>query len=865
MFAYECAPWNSDRATIAAQRPAGLARHLAAAGWRAIVITCDGARRRIASAGDLPRVAEDARAVLRGAPPDRAVVVPTPSLTHDGLLDAAWWRLASAPTGSPSARLRAALTAAKWFGGDLSRSWQPCAWAAAVAVAEATPIHACLAEHSPDAALFLASRFSRTHGVPWGADFRDPVLRPLGPLGRRLYAPVVRRLLRTAAFTVSVSPHWRELDAALLRRRAVYIPNGFDPEEFDGPDPPRDPDRLVVAYMGNLVREQNADAFFDGIALLRRERGESVFRRLRFIYRGGQAEAVTRRAAEAGVAEVVDAGPAIPRGDALRALRSADLLLLLSMPPASRADPCLARGLYPGKTFEYFGARRPILCVPGDGDLLDALVGESRTGVVRGDGAGVAAVLADGLDRKAHGEHLPYFPDEAVVASFARPVQARALAALLDESVARAETSAARPPVPPAPPGGRRILMLVNNSVRFDQRVRRHASALAGAGHAVSVVGVTAPAEDPVDIEPIPGVDLRWVRRDSGAGAVGAWNRLASAITMRLARGAWATGLRSAGIADRVVAPTLGLLRNAAGGIEADLLYAHDLNTLPAAAAVAAERGVPLVYDAHEWYAGEGASPSPATVAAVRSAEGRGVAAAALVLTVAPGVAGRLREAYGVAPVVVRNMPPFDAGISAPRVPPRPLPLRVLYHSAHLALDGRRLRDLISAAARLDGRIHLRLRGGATPMRERELLDNLRATLRPGTWSFQPALPYAEMIREAARSDVGVVLNSGAVENEALTLPNKVFEYMMVGLAVVAYRTEAVAAVVEATDAGLVTGENTVEALTEALARLEADRELVAAMQGRGRAAAERAYRWREESKVLLRALESVSAPPGAP
>jgi hypothetical protein len=38
--------------------------------------------------------------------------------------------------------------------------------------------------------------------------------------------------------------------------------------------------------------------------------------------------------------------------------------------------------MLPAKVFEYFGARRPILCVPGDGGVVERLLGEAEAGVV---------------------------------------------------------------------------------------------------------------------------------------------------------------------------------------------------------------------------------------------------------------------------------------------------------------------------------------------------------------------------------------------------------------------------------------------------------------------------------------------------
>jgi hypothetical protein len=112
----------------------------------------------------------------------------------------------------------------------------------------------------------------------------------------------------------------------------------------------------------------------------------------------------------------------------------ADLLLLLSASASRSPDPRWARGYWPGKAFEYMGARRPVLCVPGDGGILDGLVRSARAGVTAADPGAVADVLEDAVRRRDRGEAIPYDPDRAVVDGFSRRRLAGVLASLLDRT-----------------------------------------------------------------------------------------------------------------------------------------------------------------------------------------------------------------------------------------------------------------------------------------------------------------------------------------------------------------------------------------------------------------------------------------------
>jgi glycosyltransferase involved in cell wall biosynthesis len=443
IFAHECAPYHRVESTVGAQRPAQFAKYLPEFGWRAIVVCCDSRQRESAERADLESLAKQVRQTLRSASPGDSVVIPTPSLKWDGWLDRCWRAMRSKHhrTNSAMAFGQKFFTMAKFLTGDYSQSWQPCARIAAEVIADEMNVDACLAEHSPDAGLFLARWFSGKYNVPWLADFRDPILQPLSPFARRLYAPVARRFLDTAVCTVNVNHVWAQLDHKLLRRPSLSIPNGFDPEEFVSPREDVRHDRFTIAYTGNIISSQRLEIFLEGLALLRQAGDSKDFRSIHFVYRGGASREVTRLAVEAGVGEIVDAGAHIERSQALALLRRADALLLLSIANPEREDTFLSKGLYPAKTFEYFGARRPILCVPGDQGLLDALIQETRTGLILHSPREVADYLAYVIPEWRAGHAVPYQPNDIAVEQYNRCNLTGQLADVLDNLAVRVPDS----------------------------------------------------------------------------------------------------------------------------------------------------------------------------------------------------------------------------------------------------------------------------------------------------------------------------------------------------------------------------------------------------------------------------------------
>ncbi|GEM_PF-1040048 len=438
IFAHECAPYNRPESTVGAQRPAQFAKYLPDFGWRAIVICCDNERRGCASEEDLIEVERDVMRTIEGADPRASIIISTPSLRWDGLLDRMWRATFSDQTRLKSAKalMRKTLTLAKFVTGDYSQNWQPVARHAAQAIAGSVKIDACIGEHSPDAGLFLARWFSRKYGVPWVADFRDPILQPFKPFARLLYRPLARRLLRTASGAINVNEVWADMDRKLFGCQSRTIPNGFDPEEFsDSTDGPANAP-LTIAYMGRIDRAQRLETFLEGLVIARQSLGAEFSSRIRFQYRGVSHDHVANLVARFGLADVCDSAPRISRQQSLRLLVKADLLLLLSADQGLLTDEFYSRGFYPAKAFEYFGARRPIICVPGDGGLLDDLIRETETGVVLRSSDEITHYIIRSAALHQRGESIAYDPSEQAVSYYTRRNLAGRLADVLNSVVA---------------------------------------------------------------------------------------------------------------------------------------------------------------------------------------------------------------------------------------------------------------------------------------------------------------------------------------------------------------------------------------------------------------------------------------------
>jgi hypothetical protein len=235
----------------------------------------------------------------------------------------------------------------------------------------------------------------------------------------------------------------------LADRMVTGIPIGYEPEDFQGPAPPREDGILRVVHTGSMHtdyamrlrgsagRRRLLGGTFPGLDVMTRSHaflveaiaGDSALRDRVELHLAGALTDADRAVAQGH--EFVRMPGLLSHGETIALMRSADLLFLpmQDLPQGTRA------GLIPYKTFEYLGARRPILAAVPDGDVRDMLAAVDHASVVRpADVEGMAAVLRDEIAR------MPA-PDSAAPTALARPACVAQIAAVLDEVLARSHAS----------------------------------------------------------------------------------------------------------------------------------------------------------------------------------------------------------------------------------------------------------------------------------------------------------------------------------------------------------------------------------------------------------------------------------------
>ena len=303
-------------------------------------------------------------------------------------------------------------------------------------------------EHQPAAlwstypiatAHLIGAELARRTGLPWIADFRDPMAQegyPADPATYRQFVAIESHAVATAACSVFTTPGaartYRERYPAAAHRIAV-VENGYDEESFVAeeqagkPVAPLHPGAFTLLHSGIVYpQERDPTQLFAGLRLLR-EQGRIDPTRLRLRFRAAVHEGLLHRLAEAaGVADFIETLPAIPYREALHEMRCADGLLVL------QAGDC--NDQIPGKLYEYLRARRPIVCFTDPkGDTAGLLRGAGIDSIADlASAPAMASCMDQWLD--AVGSGTAKLPDAAFVSSASRAERTHQLAQHLDQA-----------------------------------------------------------------------------------------------------------------------------------------------------------------------------------------------------------------------------------------------------------------------------------------------------------------------------------------------------------------------------------------------------------------------------------------------
>ena len=387
------------------------------------------------------------------------------------------------------------------------------------------------------------------------------------------------------------------------------------------------------------------------------------------------------------------------------------------------------------------------------------------------------------------------------------------------------------------------VAMFVWNDFRNDARVKNEAETLAAAGHKVSVHALYTPGLTDRHETLTSGVEV--IRYGSKQGLRLAKPRKHTARRNRLEL---LTLLISRMFTHLMVLFGLVKLRPA-------VVHAHDVNVLPTAWLAAKLAGAKLVYDAHEISSGrEGYRKIGRLVAWVEKAI---MPKAAGSITTTEARAKFFGRAYHMPrPLVLQNRPRLvrvegDGRLHRELGLDKSYPI-VIYQGG--LQPGRGLDRLVEAAANVSGAYFVFVGGGSIESDLKALVDQLSLGSRV---FFIPTVPLAELPYYTASADIGVQPIENTCLNHFTTDSNKLFEYVVARLPIVATDLPEIARVVRRHDLGLLVPSGDTSSLSAALQRLVDD----AALRNKFSRNAEQAsgeLNWEEQEQALVLMYQSI-------
>lgn len=283
----------------------------------------------------------------------------------------------------------------------------------------------------------LGATLQRVSGLPWVADFRDPMAQdgyPADPVTWRSYEGIERTAVDAARFSVFTTPGAAALYRARypsLAERMQVIENGYDEESFAAVEgqarAPLVPGKLTLLHSGAVYpEERDPSRFIEALALLKKA-GTATADSLRVRFRASGHDALLRQlSAQHGVEDLVELLPAIPYTQALDEMLRADALLVL------QAANCNQQ--IPAKLYEYLRAGRPVLGFTdpaGDTAVTMRAAGVEDVAPLD-DAQAIAALLSQRLPQLAAG--TAPVPRAEAVRRNSREARAAELARLLERA-----------------------------------------------------------------------------------------------------------------------------------------------------------------------------------------------------------------------------------------------------------------------------------------------------------------------------------------------------------------------------------------------------------------------------------------------
>ena len=218
----------------------------------------------------------------------------------------------------------------------------------------------------------------KLHKIPWIADFQDPWTQvdyykyfKISSLANRLHKKMERQIFNNADLITIVSNSWKSDLKSIGAKKVEVIPLGYDPDDFK--ENIKLDNYFTLTHLGLLGIDRNPLILLKAIKnICSKNKDFSTNFRLQLV--GKVNDELKTQIDNLQLSKNVIYIDQVSRDKALKIMQSSHLLLLL-LNKAKNVS-----GRVPGKVFEYFGSKRPILSIGPSGTDIESMINNTFSG-----------------------------------------------------------------------------------------------------------------------------------------------------------------------------------------------------------------------------------------------------------------------------------------------------------------------------------------------------------------------------------------------------------------------------------------------------------------------------------------------------
>jgi len=288
---------------------------------------------------------------------------------------------------------------------------------------------AIIATSPPYITLNIADCIHQKKGIPWIADFRDLAdeFADGNKWIKRLHVKQEKILCASSIAMTTVSQPLADILSTRYESPVHVVYNGFDPDDFTSLKVD-DNEYFTIVYCGLIYSDRTPSLLFDALDLIL-DQGKSDLSRLRVRFYGVHHDELSRYFKGKSCKRLIQTMGRVPFHAIVEIERKASVLLLLTHSNS--------KGIMTSKIFEYLAAGKPILSVPGDGDVTDKLIQETKAGIVCGSSDRLADIILNWYREWETTGYVHYSGLSDKINFYTRKNQTRSMAQLLDTILSR--------------------------------------------------------------------------------------------------------------------------------------------------------------------------------------------------------------------------------------------------------------------------------------------------------------------------------------------------------------------------------------------------------------------------------------------